>query len=833
MTLEDELADEAADGNLPQATNARRFGDYELLRELGRGGMGAVYEARQLSLNRIVALKMLLPSRLASPAELERFRLEAEAVAALDHPNILPLYETGSCQGQPYFTMKLAEGGSLAERMAAGKGGKRAEVKAGRPESQQAGRPAAMLTAAGLLACRPAPLVAKVARAVHYAHQRGIQHRDLKPGNILLDAEGWPYVSDFGLAKFLDRDSDLTVSSSVIGSPAYMSPEQAAGDAKRLTTASDVYGLGAILFELLAGRPPFTAENVPALLLKIVEQEPDASGIADADLRTICLKCLNKDPRQRYSSAEALADELDRWLRGEPILARPISGLERFRRWCRRRPALAALSASVLLLLVVVAVGSSVAAWRVASARRAEQRERLNAEAANSDLRVANVRLADTVRRLELRRAEDLFGVGDSAAGAAHLAAILRRNPSNHIAANRLVSALVHRNWALPAAPPMRHMTLVESACFSPDGRQVLSVSRENIARIWDASTAQPLAHLQHRDRVLSAQYSPDGTRIVTASADGTARIWSSTNGSALTPSLAHKGKVFWAEFSADSRRIVTASSDKTARLWDAATGALQRELRGHTLEVFLARFSPDGGQVATGGSRGSVRIWNAESGELLFRLQNRTPPMTALEFSPNGRRLVWACEDGTAQLWDPLTGQAVGGPLIHNDYNQAVQHATFSPDSRMVLTSCKDDTARLWDAETGYPLRQQFVHEGGVSFGAFSPDGRMVATAAADTTARLWDTRTAAPLCQPLREHERISQARFSPDGRRLVTASYDWTAQVWDIQPRRSTGIVVSRERGVRSVAFSPDGESVLTASLDQTARFFNARKIGRAHV
>src|SRR5512138_1419601 len=219
------LTEEAAETEATRSPDARHlFGDYELLRELGRGGMGAVYEARQLSLNRVVALKMLLPSRLASPAELERFRLEAEAVAALDHPNILPLYEIGSCQGQPFFTMKLAEGGSLAN----------AERGARNAESSTPGIHSTTTRRASR-ATDHASLVSQIARAVHYAHQRGIQHRDLKPGNILLDAEGRPYVSDFGLAKFLDRDSSLTLSSSMLGSPAYMSPEQAAGDTKRLT----------------------------------------------------------------------------------------------------------------------------------------------------------------------------------------------------------------------------------------------------------------------------------------------------------------------------------------------------------------------------------------------------------------------------------------------------------------------------------------------------------------------------------------------------------------------------------------------------------------------
>ena len=375
------LSDDAAgaslfdllDPSLPET--ARVFGDYELLEELGAGGMGIVWRARQRTLNRFVAIKMIRAGQLARPEDVARFRNEAEAVARLRHPGIVAIHEVGEVDAQHFFSMDLAPGLSLSQ----------------------------LLHDGPLMPRRAATILQRLCLAIQHAHERGVIHRDLKPSNILLDDHDQPHITDFGLARLAENASDLTRTDAIVGSPGYMAPEQAAGRNRDVDARTDLHALGAILYELLTGRPPYQAGSAMATLKLVVESEPVPprllNPILPRDLDTICLKCLEKEPAKRYPTAQALADDLEHFLNDESILARPVTRVERAARWCRRKPALASASLLILLLLVIVIVGSPIAAYRINEARRQATQE------------------ADTARAMLSFLRDDLLSVADPFAG--------------------------------------------------------------------------------------------------------------------------------------------------------------------------------------------------------------------------------------------------------------------------------------------------------------------------------------------------------------------------------------------------------------------------------
>jgi len=376
------IAATATDEGRPRV---RYVGDYELLAEIARGGMGVVYKARQVSLNRTVALKMILAGNLASADDICRFRQEAEAAANLDHPHIVPIYEVGEHDGQYYFSMKLIhQGGSLTQALYSGRLQRRQGVG----------------------------IIATVARAVHHAHQRGLLHRDLKPGNILLDAEDQPHITDFGLARRLEGDSKLTQSGAIVGTPSYMAPEQASAK-NELTPSADVYALGAILYELLTGRPPYCGASPAETLVQLVTSEPPRPSALnpsiDRDLETVCLKCLDRDPRRRYDSAAAFADDLERWLHDEPVLARPVTVAHRLRKWTRRNRELSRL---VMLVLAMVVIGLGWVQWRSREARSQAEEARQQAEQARRQAEQAQEESAIVRFKLEQARKEMVIGPG-------------------------------------------------------------------------------------------------------------------------------------------------------------------------------------------------------------------------------------------------------------------------------------------------------------------------------------------------------------------------------------------------------------------------------------
>jgi WD40 repeat protein/tetratricopeptide (TPR) repeat protein/predicted Ser/Thr protein kinase len=865
--------DEVPAAALPGAATPPIVPGYEVLRELGRGGMGVVYLARHLRLDRLVALKMILAGFTAGPEERARFRKEAEAVAHLQHPNIVQVYEVGEAGGRPYLALEHVDGDSLARKLA--------------------GTPLPARQAAGLMET--------LARAIHVAHQQAIVHRDLNPANVLLTSAGVPKVTDFGLAKRLDGGAALQTQSGVIvGTPPYMAPEQAAGKSKETGPATDVYALGAILYETLTGRPPFRAETPLETLLQVQFQEPVPPSRLQPkvprDLGTVCLKCLEKEPRRRYASAGDLADDLQRFLEDKPVRARPVGQAGRLWRWCRRKPTVASLTAAVVALLVAAAVGATVVAFRTASRAAADA---VLAEKNRQEL----VRL-QVGKGAALMDEGDLPGAllwfaeafrldeGDPGRQEAHrvrLAAVLQqcpklaqvyfhRGPVNHAEfspdGRRVLTASddgTARLWDVstgdPVALPLEHTGAVLFGAFDHNGRRVLTASQDGTARVWEASTGRPLTPpVGHGGEVTYASFSPGGRRVVTASEDGTARLWDAATGEP-TAVLKHRRPVVYASFSPDGRRIVTASGDQTAQVWEAATGRplLASPLK-HNAPVLHASFNADGSRVVTVSSNGTTRFWNAGSGELVtsflklsrvsssslsptlvstcFSPDGRrmvsttwdptarvwdvttglplTPPLRhhavvrGAGFSPDGQQVVTASDDGTVRVWDAVTGEPATPPLGHS---AGVVQASFSPDGRQAVTACRDGTARVWDLTGGRAVPWQITHTYEVWDVAFSPDGRRVATASKGT-ARVWDADTGEPVTPPLRHAATLWRVLFSPDGRRVATACEGGTARVWDAATGAPVTEPLKHARRVRSVAFSPDGRSLVSASSDGTA-------------
>ena len=803
-----------------------RIGRYKLLQRIGEGGCGVVYMAEQEHpVRRRVALKVI---RLGMDTEriIARFEAERQALAMMDHPNIAKVFDAGATDsGRPYFVMELVRGIKITDYC----------EQNNLPTRERLG------------------LFVQVCHAIQHAHQKGIIHRDIKPSNILVtvnDGVPIPKVIDFGIAKGTEgRLTDKTLFTAFeqfIGTPAYMSPEQAAMTSVDIDTRSDIYSLGVLLYELLTGRTPFDGNELLAAGLDemrrtIREVEPvkpstrltQNSGSIPSrpqqtihgvrgDLDWIVMKCLEKDRARRYETANGLAHDILRHLKNEPVGARPPTGLYRFHKAIRRNKTAFAAAAAVLTVLIA---GVIVSTWQAVRAKRAERQQILLRQEAQN----ANRGLRETVSILELERAEDFFQAGDAGFGAAHLAAILRRNPSNHIAASRLVSALLHRNWALPTGAPLRHGAVVTTLSFSPDSACLLSTSDDNTANLWEAGTGKWIAGLQHDGQVHHANFSPDGTRIVSASADGFARIWNATNGSPFTAPLEHKGPLNFAEFSTDSMRILSAGADKIVRIWDGWTGELLRETAPQRTDIAIARFSPDGKEIVTGSKRGSVRFFDLETAKETPWLGIHYEGITALSYSPDGRRLVSASADGIVRLWSTARKEPIQNAIMSDE---PIDHAVFSPDGRLLLTSSHGTAARLWDVNTGKPLGSPLAHSGRVVAGAFSADGQKIVTISKEHSARLWDAQTRLPLCQPIREPQEFTIVTFSPDGKRLATGSKDGTIRLWDIQSRQHTGLAVAFETQIECVALNPDTKFVLGASADGAARVFDIASLNTRH-
>jgi WD40 repeat protein len=843
---------------LPRGARVRYFGDYELRGVLGQGGKGVVYKARQLSLNRPVALKMIRAGSWADEDEVRRFRNEAEAIANLDHPRIVTIHEVGRYQGRHYFSMKLVEGPSLDRRL-----------------GDYAAQP-----------CTAARLVAEIARAVHHAHQRGILHRDLKPSNILLDPEGHPHVTDFGLAKRIGGDGALSLSGSVVGTPQYMSPEQADGQRSTITTATDVYGLGAILYAALTGQPPLRGDSVVETLDWVRQRMPAAPSKLNRrvprDLEVICLKCLEKDPKRRYDSAAAVAEDLGRYLADEPILARRTGIPVRVLKWARRRPAIAAL---VALVHLVAAAGLVGVLWQWRKAERARAAE----ARANADLSHANRNLSATNEMMR----QNLYFERTALAQSELLAHNVGR-------AEELLAGCPEdlRGWEWHSLKRLRyqdplalrgHVGIISDLAFSPDGRRLASTTTgESDVTIWDTTTAQDVLTLRHTMPVGGVTFSPDGRQIASAGYDMTVRLWDAATGRETRILHGHTHSVCGVAFTPDGRGLVSAGADQSIRTWDVATARADRVIRtgiglindmalspdgrrvaavhypsgttkvwdletgrevldlgaggfGHPTfspdgERIVARsrggitvrsaangrkiledlgsgttavFSPDGRRLASAGTEGTVALWDADSGREILTLHAPGGNLHRIAFSPDGHRIAAGGDDGTIFLWDATPGDEGARPdrwiLLSQD--RPIGALAFSPDGRQLAAGgAEDKTVRVWELASGREVRTLYGSEGRVSFVAYSPDGRQFASTGDERTVRLWDAVTGRHLANLEGLEDRGGRVVFSPDGRHLAVCEA-YYIRIWDLTTRRMVG-TDRGEAWVTDLASSLDG-------------------------
>jgi WD40 repeat protein/serine/threonine protein kinase len=885
----------------------RRLGEFELISELGRGAMGVVYRAEQPSLQRQVAVKRMF--RTGDPKAEARFAREIRALGQVDHPHLVKIHASGSDGEHWFYAMERIDGTTLAavcERLqASGSTANGLElptwhdaistacVEARRKEQplrEDAARneagPAPVPKAVPQPIPHPMPhtsrsyerhaveLVRQVAEAAHALHLKGIIHRDIKPGNIMVTADGdMAVLMDLGLAQVADEvEGRLTRTRQFVGTLRYASPEQVQA-VRRLDARSDVYSLGATLWELLTLKPLFGATDAtptPKLMEQIGLDEPSRvrahNRSVSRDLEKIVEKCLQKKAMHRYATARELSDDLGRFLNGEPVRARQVTSLERGVKWARRRPALASLIAALILATAgLVAMLDLSRRQSDQSRRQAEDHARAETTAKDEavalknaatkallksdwQLYASNIALAQGAwKEDDVRLMHHYLGVDacrPDFRGWEHdfLVALANKNqktlhghlrPITSVAfssdGKRIASAsedgtvmIWEGTTGRVSAVLKGHTGAVTSVAFRDDGKRLVSGSADKTAKIWDTETGQELRSFEgHEAEVLSVAFRRDGTQIASGSYDQTAKVWNANSGALLFTFRKHEAGIGSIQFRGDGKQVVSASDD-TIRVWDATAGDESLCFKAHAAAITAAACSPDGKRIVSAARDGSVRVWNATDGRQTTSLEGHLGPVTSVAFRDDGKQVVSGSEDNTVKVWDSTSGKALTTLKGHTDVVSAV---AFRGDGKQIASGSADKTLKIWDAALGQEPLALKGHARGVTCVMFSKDGAKIVSGSLDRTLKVWDAKTGEES-QALRDHTGpVTSLAWSVDGTRIVSGSGDGTLKIWgpsfDQVPRTLTG----HTRGVVSVACSGDGKRIVSGSGDGSARIWDA--------